>query len=102
MNWCVFMDKIYKVVSAGENFGNLVCVSCKKNLLVSFLDLLDTICAILSILKNPNASQLPFRRIPHFKSSSSIRITALNEREGRVTVSGRQRPIVNNVTWFHV
>ena len=46
MNWCVFMDKIYKVVSAGENFGNLVCVSCKKNLLVSFLDLLDTICAI--------------------------------------------------------
>jgi hypothetical protein len=46
VNWCIFMDKIYKVVSAGENFGNLVCVSCKKNLLVSFLDLLDTICAI--------------------------------------------------------
>jgi hypothetical protein len=41
------MHKIYKVVDAGEKFGKLVCVSCKKNLLMSFLCLLDNICAIL-------------------------------------------------------
>jgi len=49
VNWCVFMDKIYKVVGTGEKFGKLVCVSCKKNLLVSFLYLLDNICAIAAV-----------------------------------------------------
>jgi hypothetical protein len=47
------MDKIYKVVGTGEKFGKLVCVSCKKNLLVSFVYLLDNICAILSVSQNP-------------------------------------------------
>ena len=56
------MDKIYKVVSAGENFGNLVCVSCKKNLLVSFLDLLDTICAIPMPSYNTNPIIHPYKQ----------------------------------------
>ena len=40
------MDKFYKVVGAEMKFSKLVCVFCEKNPLVSFLYLLDNICAI--------------------------------------------------------